>query len=211
MLHLRRYILISITVLFLTGLVGCSTGSSQMNKSSGEKQEVQAAPTEIFQNSIPENVSSSKSLLFEEVIFRGNLQRTGVCQAEGVEQKPALAWKFKTGDIIYSSPVIANGTLFFGSKDGNFYALDSANGKEKWRSVAGNAVRSSAAVVNGIVYFGSHDNNLYALDAETGKKIWHFPTKGGVESSPAIDNGVAYFGSFDNSLYAVDIKTGKEK
>jgi outer membrane protein assembly factor BamB len=32
-------------------------------------------------------------------------------------------WQFGTGDAIYASPIVANGSVFVGSTDGSFYAL----------------------------------------------------------------------------------------
>src|SRR4051812_40584107 len=36
-------------------------------------------------------------------------------------------------DIYLSSPVVAQSTVFFGSGDGNLYALDTASGEAKWK------------------------------------------------------------------------------
>src|SRR5215211_4787920 len=36
-------------------------------------------------------------------------------------------------DVFLSSPVVANGVVYFGSGDHNVYALDASTGKEKWR------------------------------------------------------------------------------
>ena len=51
-------------------------------------------------------------------------------------------WKFETGDDpqvgdnqigIASSAAVANGTVFFGCRDGHFYAVDAKTGKMRWR------------------------------------------------------------------------------
>jgi len=97
----------------------------------------------------------------------------------------ALRWKFQTGDVVHASPVIANGTLFIGSWDSWFYALDAATGQQKWRFKTGEdhdiynqvGIQSSATVADGIVYFGCRDSNFYALDAATGEKKWPSTTK----------------------------------
>ena len=34
-----------------------------------------------------------------------------------------MLWKFKTGGGVYSSPAVANGTVYIGSYDGNLYAF----------------------------------------------------------------------------------------
>ena len=131
----------------------------------------------------------------------------------------AFKWKFKTGDVVHASPAIANGTVFIGSWDSYFYALDAASGKERWRFKTGDdpdihnqvGIQLSAAVMDGTVFFGCRDSNLYALDARTGRKKWAFSTKGSwVITSPAVRDGKVYFATSDSGLfYELDAKTGR--
>jgi len=89
-----------------------------------------------------------------------------------------LKWKFKTGDVVHGSPAISDGSLYVGSWDSYFYALDAADGKEKWRFKTGEdpeihnqvGIQSSPAVADGVVYFGCRDSRFYAVDAATGKE-----------------------------------------
>jgi hypothetical protein len=56
-------------------------------------------------------------------MFRGNLERTGVYASGGPSQLNELVWKIKTGAAVYSSPAISDGVVYFGSSDGNLYAV----------------------------------------------------------------------------------------
>jgi eukaryotic-like serine/threonine-protein kinase len=122
-------------------------------------------------------------------------------------------------DCYLSSPVVFNGSVFFGSGDGNVYALDAATGKEKWKFQTGDVVHASPALANGTVFLGSWDSYFYALDAETGKEKWRFKTgedheiynQVGIQSSAAVADGIVYFGCRDSNLYAVDARTGEKK
>lgn len=122
-------------------------------------------------------------------------------------------------DMFLSSPAIANGVIYFGSGDGNVYALDAASGVLKWKFKTGNVVHASPAVSNGVVFVGSWDRNMYALDASSGKPLWKYQTGNdtviynqiGIASSAAVANGVVYFGCRDGHFYAVDAKTGTQK
>jgi outer membrane protein assembly factor BamB len=122
-------------------------------------------------------------------------------------------------DVYLSSPVVWNGAVYFGSGDGNVYALDAMTGSLKWKFQTGDVVHSSPAIVDGKLFVGSWDSNLYALDAATGKELWRFKTEEdgeihnqvGIQSSPAVVNDVVYFGCRDSNLYAVDAVTGKER
>jgi outer membrane protein assembly factor BamB len=153
-----------------------------------------------------------------------------------------LKWKFQTGgerryigkhlhylqpaaesmpdpwDIYLSSPSVANGTVYFGSGDGNVYALDAKSGTLKWKVQTGDVVHSSAAIADGTLYIGSWDRHLYALDAATGTEKWRFQTGDdseahnhiGIQSSPVVVDGVVYFGSRDAYAYALEAATGKQ-
>jgi outer membrane protein assembly factor BamB len=153
-----------------------------------------------------------------------------------------LKWKFSTGgerrfaakhihgmepaaetmpdpfDFFLSSPAVAGGLVYFGSSDGNVYALEAATGALKWKFKTGDVVHSSPAVADGTVYVGSWDTYLYALDAATGKEKWRFKTgedheiynQVGIQASPAVAGGIVYFGCRDSKFYAVDANSGKQ-
>ncbi len=157
-----------------------------------------------------------------------------------------LIWKFKTGgerkvgakslwgmgpkgqymddpfDFFLSSPVLdlsdKSLTVYFGSSDGNLYALNAHTGKKKWAFKTNGIIHTSPALYQGKVYFGSWDTYLYALDARSGKLQWKFKTGvqpvyhllEGIQSSPVCAGGLAYFGSRDGFFYALDATTGKQ-
>jgi outer membrane protein assembly factor BamB len=122
-------------------------------------------------------------------------------------------------DCYLSSPVVSNGNVYFGSGDGNVYALEAGSGKLVWKFQTGDVVHASPAVVDGIVFVGSWDSYFYALDATTGKEKWRFKTgedheiynQVGIQSSAAVADGIVYFGCRDSNLYAVDARTGEKK
>src|SRR3954447_3420174 len=122
-------------------------------------------------------------------------------------------------DTFLSSPVVADGAVYFGSGDGNVYALDSATGDLRWKFKTGDVVHASPALADGLLFFGSWDSYFYAVDAATGKERWRFhggedPTihnQVGFQSSPAVVNGTVYTGCRDSNLYALDAANGKEK
>jgi outer membrane protein assembly factor BamB len=122
-------------------------------------------------------------------------------------------------DVFLSSPVVAQGAVYFGSGDGNLYAVDAVNGDLRWKFATGDVVHSSPAYDDGVLYFGSWDSYFYAVDAANGKEKWRFHggedpqvhNQVGFQSSPAVADGVVYTGCRDAQLYALDAATGKEK
>ena len=155
----------------------------------------------------------------------------------------ALKWKFATGgerrfeakglhgmqpknqtiadsfDIFLSSPVVVDGSVYFGSGDGNVYALDANSGELRWKFKTGDVVHASPAFADGVVFVGSWDSYFYAIDAKNGKEKWRFHggedalmhNQVGFQSSPAVVDGVVYTGCRDAQLYALEAESGKEK
>jgi len=122
-------------------------------------------------------------------------------------------------DVFLSSPAIAGGLIYFGSGDGNVYALDAASGALRWKFHTGNVVHASPAVAAGTLYVGSWDSYFYALDAATGKQRWRFKTgedpaihnQEGIQSSAVVADGMVYFGCRDSNLYALDAASGAQR
>lgn len=159
----------------------------------------------------PSTNLNSGSISGEWAMFRHDLNHTGNTDLNGIVPQGSLKWTFVTNGPIYSSPSVVDGTVYFGSRDGNFYALDAATGEKRWVYNTGNWIDSSPAVANGVVYFGSNDGNLYALKADTGEKIWSYNAKYPIRSSPAVAGRMVYFGSYDYSIYALDINKGTKR
>ena len=122
-------------------------------------------------------------------------------------------------DVYLSSPAVFNGLVYFGSGDGNVYALDAGSGALKWKFKTGDVVHASPAISDGKLYIGSWDSWFYALDAATGKQLWRFKTgedpdthnQQGIQSSATVANGIVYFGCRDSNLYALDAATGEKR
>jgi outer membrane protein assembly factor BamB len=122
-------------------------------------------------------------------------------------------------DCYLSSPAVWNGNVYFGSGDGNIYALDAVTGKVKWNFHTGDVVHASPAISGGTLFIGSWDSYFYAIDAASGKEKWRFKTgidpdihnQVGIQSSAAVADGTVYFGCRDSHLYALDVATGKKR
>lgn len=115
------------------------------------------------------------------------------------DQVPKLrkAWEFRTGDAVTATPTVVHGSVYVGSWDGYFYALDLRTGALRWKfhldaqpavspqpgvlprdfSSDGGMVTSSAWYQPrgddrpALVIFGG-GYTLYALDALTGALVW---------------------------------------
>ena len=122
-------------------------------------------------------------------------------------------------DFYLSSPVVWQGAVYFGSGDGNIYALDAATGTLKWKFQTGDVVHASPAIAGGTLFVGSWDSYFYALDAATGKEKWRFKTgedpdihnQIGIQSSAVVADGIVYFGCRDSNLYALGAASGQKR
>jgi eukaryotic-like serine/threonine-protein kinase len=156
---------------------------------------------------------SSSSATGDWPQFHNTSDRVGVNTAETqLDQTSApgltLDWQYATGGAIWSSPVVANGVVYFGSDDKKVWALN-LDGTKKWTYLTGDAVRSIPAVDGGVVYVGSNDNLVYALDAVAGTKKWSFAAGNDIlTSAPLVANGMVYVGSLDGNFYALNKDTG---
>jgi len=144
------------------------------------------------------------------------------------------AWAVSATDWIWSAPVLADGTLYFGDSSGNVFAVNAANGDVIWQSgvhtmnvVAGvtqnppleikGAIQASPAVQDGVVYFASLGNSeseeglLVALDAATGDELWQTTTPVPLFSNPVIVGNVIVVAlqSAESILQGYDLDTGK--
>lgn len=170
-------------------------------------------------------------LASQSPMFRGGPEHHGV-YASSAPTLETLAWKFRAGGRVISSPAVVGTTVYVASTNGSLYAVDRASGTQRWKFDTRGAIASSPAVVGGLVYISSADGNVYAVDAESGTQRWVFATKGerrftapGIHgaqpktermpdpfdvflSSPTVLNGVVYIGSGDQNLYALDAATG---
>jgi len=147
-------------------------------------------------------------------------------QAQSSTQEPN--WTFKTRGKIVESAAIADSTVYFGSKDGFVYALNTKSGEPQWTFQTGGPVISRPYIYRKKIYVLSNDGNLYALDQKNGHLLWIFTTGGEHRyqrsldndrltddiwdyylSSPVASNGLIYVGSSDHQVYALDAGSGK--
>jgi outer membrane protein assembly factor BamB len=167
----------------------------------------------------------------QTAMFRNGPEHLGVYDSPSPTLQ-TLAWKFKTGGRVISSPLVVGDVVYVGSTDGSLYAVNKADGTQRWKFDSRGPISSSPAFHAGTVYILSMDGLVYAVDAETGKSRWTFATKGerrftapGIHgatprtermpdpfdvftSSPTIANGTVYIGSGDQNVYALDAATG---
>jgi len=134
------------------------------------------------------------------------------------QEKYIIKWSFNTNDKIFSHPIVDGNTVYFGSSDKTFYAIDIITGKQIWSYTTKSSIRSKPLINGDVVYFNSGDD-IYALDSRTGKEIWNsinVVNNGAIQidywdyhsGSPAIHDGYIYFGLSSGELNGYNLNTG---
>jgi polyvinyl alcohol dehydrogenase (cytochrome) len=119
-----------------------------------------------------------------------------------------LAWNFTAHHSVTSTPVVANGHVYFADWAGNVYSLNINDGSLNWKTNVGFAVSSTPAVPgNDLVYVAGSPllpTEVVALNQNTGAISWSktlpcLPVSHycGIYSSPTYYNGMIYIGLSD--------------
>lgn len=137
----------------------------------------------------------------------------------------ARPWIHQTGRGIFSTPVIgADGTVYVGSADHVFAALNGATGRPRWRFRTGGIIDAAAALTpGGRVTIGSGDETLYQLrtaPAARRRVVWRYratrkPATGQLVNWWEGNVAVALDGSFvlgntGGAMYALE-RDGRER
>lgn len=145
-------------------------------------------------------------------LFRGKADLSGRFDSE-LPAVPSVLWSVTTGARTKSSPVISDGTIFFGNDKGALIAV-SSDGKIKWQYEAGNLIEAAPLVFGNKVIVGLNNGKLIAVDKITGKLIWTYTTDNQISGSANVwvsgSKAGIVVGSYDYYLHCIDPRTGKQ-
>lgn len=135
--------------------------------------------------------------------FMGDAAHTGRSEHRGPAARPSPAWTYQTEARIFASPVIGHdGTIYVGSLDGQFVALN-PDGSLEWRYAAGQKIYPSALVVGSSVIFGTSGQELVSLTLQ-GETRWKLPLGDVVDASATLGpDGRIY--AVANGAYSIDL------
>jgi hypothetical protein len=83
-------------------------------------------------------------------MFHHDLQHTGYSTSAAPNTNSTL-WNYTTGNIVHSSPAVAEGKVYVGSDDYDVYCLDASTGTKIWNYTTFGKVGGSPAVADGKV------------------------------------------------------------
>ena len=113
-------------------------------------------------------------------------------------------WVFRTGDKIWSTPVVKDGIAYFGSHDDSVYAVNIGDGTQKWRFPTGGVVAGKPLLFRDMIVAGSFDKKLYAFDAQTGTKRWELEGNNWFWAGAVANENTIFAPNMDGTIYAVN-------
>lgn len=122
-------------------------------------------------------------------------------------------WSWPAAVEVRTSPVVVDGSLYFGVTDGYMYALDATDSSTQWSkggSTDRQPVFSSPTVVDDTVYYG-RTGYYYAVNANDGTEQWNFESGGQVYGTPAVSDDLVYTPSLTAPLYALNMDSGEQE
>jgi outer membrane protein assembly factor BamB len=111
----------------------------------------------------------------------------------------------------FNNPVVLDDTIYFGSTDGNIYALDIESGYMRWVYKTNGSINSVPIADTENIYIGSNDGSVYAVSQKDGELQWRFQTDSTVQSTIIRTQKSVLFVSDGGHVYAVSPETGKEQ
>lgn len=182
------------------------------------------------------SATESSPVVYDGIVYIGTAEGKGRLLAldeYGSGGTTDIIWSYQCPlpiSWVETSPVLADGLLFFGSRNTHFYAVDMDgmfdgdqgvpddtpfnNSDLIWVYEFDWAVTASAAYANGVVYIPNNDV-MYALNTSEDQMepeervLWTFQAGDYIGTSPAIADGKIFFGSADKHLYALSLESGE--
>jgi outer membrane protein assembly factor BamB len=119
-----------------------------------------------------------------------------------------LLWAAPTAPV-YSSPAVANGSVYVASPTGGVSSINVATGKVAWTTdpLNGNFY-ASPAVAGGRIIVASDAGGVAAVNT-AGTKLWSALTTTDFSyASPVVVDGVVYVGDINGNIYALNAANG---
>jgi len=114
---------------------------------------------------------------------------------------------------VIASAAFSDDVVYIGGRDGRFYALSIADGRERWRAkFEPSWVIAAAAVAGDMVIVATSDAQcVVAMDAKSGHERWRYDAKARVLSSPAVAGDQVQVGLESGTMVSIDLTSGAER
>ena len=126
--------------------------------------------------------------------------------ATGPTEGVAELFRVESDEAITTSPVLADGLLYYTARTETVNAVDAATGEISWsQNLPVPAPTGSPTVADGRLFVGNSEGTLFALDTDTGAFVWEWSTDAeGIWGSPIVANETLYVGDVRGGLHVLD-------
>ena len=212
-----KIILAMIIITFLVnptiGIAHQESSKNQKDASDFSERDTDAGETV---RQFPPSRSTNTRGADDWIMFCHDLNHSSTTSAQPPLSRDLL-WSFDMNDMptavegdIWSTPIIANNTVFSCSKNYYMVSIDIDTGAENWHTWLENTIASTPFYHDGNLYVGA-GNKMWEVNADNGSKKIVFTTDSQIVSSPAIYNETIYFATmFSDSMFHAVSKNGTE-
>jgi outer membrane protein assembly factor BamB len=140
-----------------------------------------------------------------------NQARTRYLATDQVKPPFQVAWRYDARHLMEYSPIVVGKSLYGIDNNGEAFALNTRNGKERWRRDVATLNASAPTYSDGRLYISNLEpGQVQALNARSGKVVWRYPFPGRTESSPLVVGNRVIAGCECSAVYALNARTGRE-
>jgi outer membrane protein assembly factor BamB len=118
-----------------------------------------------------------------------------------------IVWKYKTGMMIWTCPIITNELCIFGSLDFHIYGVDKHTGTLVFKRNLGAEIKSTPLLYNGFVHVGTTNGQVFCL-GRNGVIKWTQDIGTNIYSSPVIYKNNIIYACFDGRITCLDTSSG---
>lgn len=118
-------------------------------------------------------------------------------------------WEFSTGGSpIESSPLVVDGTVYFGDWGGRLHAVDVSDGSEVWTYQATADIKGSAALAGDAIVVGDYAGVVHSVDRASGEARWTSAVGQRFYGGPGVSGGTIVIGDVGGSVVALAAADG---
>ena len=122
-------------------------------------------------------------------------------------------WKRELNTVASSAIGLDEENLYFGTSQGEVFALRKESGKKFWQTQVSSEVLSPPVSKNGVIIVRTVDGRLHALSRESGRKLWSHDRTMPVlslrgTSTPLIVDDIVISGADNGKLAALSLLNG---
>jgi outer membrane protein assembly factor BamB len=126
---------------------------------------------------------------------------------------PSERWSADVFPSNFSSPTLAEGSVYIGTRTGDVAAVNTTSGAIEWQRTisSGETVNTTPAVGADRVYAGAEDSRVYALNTREGTQAWQATVPAPVRTAPVLTDEHLLAPAVDGTLISLDPSSSSEQ